>query len=310
MVIHSQALLSLWQQVAAISHPDHPFLDKDYSPSTQMPAADYTAWVAERLASSDWESIQELLGYLNSQHIITAANETFNRFSLPSFLVVGRELDAEIRAIILLSLRIPWMGLESNRVHLMRELLTHSLAANSFHALPDDQAGNPETIYYHPKGIAALMASFPVTFRACVALSIERIYSDSEFFRADMAGHYSLRQYGLSVSDNEAMLDTCGVFSPASDLSEIAWRLRKNELATIATHCEIDFKKSETKEKMVGRLIEIEAAQSLIQSYAPAHLVQINPALVADFRLWREDLKLAAKIALRIIPQDDEFLRK
>ena len=75
MKVHSTILNSLVEDVGALFHPEHPFLDRAYSPSTLMPACDLTPYVAEMLEVDDVDGIKELWSYISVDSSFTLLND-------------------------------------------------------------------------------------------------------------------------------------------------------------------------------------------------------------------------------------------
>lgn len=190
-------LKKLRRRVAPFTHPQHPFLDKDYSPSSRMPAADYTDWVAARLSKKDWTSIRDLLTHLNDSATITALERSLRRYAPPEFLICKPALLHEIRAVNLLCLRIPLIGHASNRSHLSRDLLAHVLSCHPFEMRPTEK--HKSVVSHSPGALSLSLARYPVTFRSALAAGM---LPD---------GDYLLRQYGLSSAENERWLDETGI---------------------------------------------------------------------------------------------------
>src|SRR5205823_2923618 len=113
--IRSPAVSRLWSEVKAIAHPKYPFLDACYSPSSNMPCADFTLWVANRLAANDWTSIDELLGFMTYKDKIAAIRKTFHDYDFGRFIDADAALLELLKAAAILVYRIDWMGHESGR---------------------------------------------------------------------------------------------------------------------------------------------------------------------------------------------------
>lgn len=54
----------IYREINSICHPNYPFLSKSYSPSTRMPACDFTPYVTDFLAEGKLDALTELWGYL------------------------------------------------------------------------------------------------------------------------------------------------------------------------------------------------------------------------------------------------------
>src|SRR5438046_332977 len=117
----SSALAQLWNEVGRISHPDYPFLDPLYSPGSLMPAADFSPWVAARIALGDWDSILEMLHFIGTDDQVTALRRTFQSYDFGRFIEADAALLSELQAIAILTYRIPRTGHEDNRLSLLAE---------------------------------------------------------------------------------------------------------------------------------------------------------------------------------------------
>lgn len=55
------ALQEFKRQIKGLGDPEHPFLDKDYSPSSRVPCTDFVPFIAERLKADDLESVRYVM---------------------------------------------------------------------------------------------------------------------------------------------------------------------------------------------------------------------------------------------------------
>lgn len=105
MKVHSAILNSLVEDVGALFHPEHPFLDRAYSPSTLMPACDLTPYVAEMLEVDDIDGIKELWSYISVDSSFTLLNDIMS-VKVPVGLDISDAAVAEIKAAYILSSRM------------------------------------------------------------------------------------------------------------------------------------------------------------------------------------------------------------
>lgn len=56
-----EALQEFERQIEGLGDPEHPFLDKDYSPSSRVPCTDFVPFIAERLKAHDLESVRYVM---------------------------------------------------------------------------------------------------------------------------------------------------------------------------------------------------------------------------------------------------------
>jgi hypothetical protein len=103
MSFQNPEVAELFEQVKPWSHPDYPFLDARYSPSSRMPAIDYTPCVASWLQYQKNDAVRELLGFLMGEDSI---RDTVidNWLGTPLVMWLGLPIEAvyEIHAIGLL----------------------------------------------------------------------------------------------------------------------------------------------------------------------------------------------------------------
>lgn len=57
----NQALKEFKRQIEGVGNPEHPFLDKNYSPSSRVPCTDLVPFIAERLKVGDLESVRHVM---------------------------------------------------------------------------------------------------------------------------------------------------------------------------------------------------------------------------------------------------------
>lgn len=115
-MIETPAVTQLWEQVRDWSHPEHPFLDPEYSPDSLMPACDFTLWIRDRLLEGDAESIRGLLSYISIESgAWWSVVDSFLTWSVPGF--AGAQ-EAELRAAMLLCYR---MGFANEMRHLRHD---------------------------------------------------------------------------------------------------------------------------------------------------------------------------------------------
>ena len=105
MKVHSAILNSLVEDVGALFHPEHPFLDRAYSPSTLMPACDLTPYVAEMLEVDDIDGIKELWSYISVDSSFSLLNDIMS-VKVPVGLDISGAAVAEIKAAYILSSRM------------------------------------------------------------------------------------------------------------------------------------------------------------------------------------------------------------
>lgn len=218
--LQTKEVKRLWAATKEISHPKFAFLDKGYSPSSRMPAMDFTPWIANRIAAKDWKAIRELLAILDDEVTAQKMEAITNRFQAPDFLEAPALLFDELKATLILSSRIKWMGADVNRKHLRDLLRKHVFACHPFTVLPVDKPGLRQGFAYSPGFLATSLARYPVTFRICVEESLKHGRRKNGTLRVSDSGGYILSQYGESRDENRKHFAACKLF--VDDLTELS----------------------------------------------------------------------------------------
>ena len=288
----SAALAALYDEIAEISHPEHPFLDKSYSPGSYMPAADFSPWIASMRSRQDNGAIDELLGYLAYQTQGQAVRKTMSAIDLKRLVRGDDEFLNELWAVLFLGYRYIETGHESNRISLLRETISQSLASWRFELVAEsiphliegankfirkrnrENSASPDPLLDsgyltslavpEVSSVGELVRRFPVTFRACVSYSIQRGSPVVGCIRPQLGGHYGLRQFGLSAEFNRTHFATAEFFRPPEDVRALAERMKKDELQGIAAAASLPVKKSAKKEELVALLLSDEKAKELV----------------------------------------------
>lgn len=324
----SAAVTDLYSQIADISHPEYPFLDRSYSPGSYMPAADFSPWLASRQRQQDRVAIEELLNYLAYSSHAQAVLKTISALDLRRFIRGSDALMDELWAVTFLGYRYIETGQASNRTALLRELYTHTLAcwpfefvedavpyllegANKFirkqnRALKDVRAPEPEidSIYLTGLSVPAVsrfgedLQRYPVTFRAMIRYSLERGSPVLGCIRPQLGGHYGLRQFGLSADLNLRFLGSCSCFQAPEDLRALALRLKKEVLLEIGALTGIALRKSAKKDDLVALLMADEKARQLVGQQGMGEFVQVVPEFRPSFDAWQGRVLALDKIAL------------
>lgn len=324
----SPAVTALFSESEDLCHPEYPFLDRSYSPGSYMPAADFSPWIAARRKERDAAGIEELLGYLAYATHAKAVQKTMAGLDVRRFIKGDDALLNELWAVMFLGYRYIETGHESSRIALLREIIAHTLAcwpfeliedgvphllegANKFirqqnRAMKDVRPPAPllDSAYLGALNVSPVsrfgeeLRTFPVTFRAMIAYSIQRGSPVIGCIRPQLGGHYGLRQFGLSTELNRRRLATSQFFRPPDDLHGLALRLKKDELQEIATTTGLVFKKSAKKDDLVALLLANDHAKGLLGQRSAGELIQLVPEYRPSFDSWQTRVVGLQQIAL------------
>lgn len=319
------AVGALFNEVAKISHSEHPFLDREYSPSTLMPAADFAPWIANMRLQRNEAAIDELLTYLTYPPQLVALKKTMAAANLRRYIRGDDRLIEELWAVFCLAFRASAHGADSSRVHLLEELLTHSLASWPFEVVADSiphlvaganaiirkrqrdgvndaplLAGDSFTPGQLPpvSSVGERLQSFPVTFRACVTYSVQRGSPVVGCIRPQLDGHYGLRQFGLARDQSIVHFAAAEFFQTPDDLASLADRLKKDDLLAVAGNAGILAKKSAKKEELIALLLADAKGRELVALRGKSELVQVRASARAAFDQWELRVRRAHAVAL------------
>lgn len=255
------ALLALWEEVREWSHPDCPFLDRSYSPTSRMPAIDYTLWIRDRLLADDVDSIRQLMGYLeNGSKVWQKQVEDFCRWRIAAF-EEQPILEAELRASMMLCYRKGFQNLPFQ----WKRIWSAVLAAHAAPALESD--------------LAVKMRLCSPTLRLVLANCWLR--NERQVFRVDWSLGYGDREYGCSGAWNEHYGEWLAVFeSPTVETPFPKNLLTKEALVAEAAALGIELDAKVKKDVM---LAEVAKHPQLMASLWEKH--------GTGFLKWKESAK-------------------
>lgn len=323
----SPALRRLWTDVRGVSHAQFPFLDREYSPNSLIPATDYSSWVAERISEGDWNAIWELLGFISAPTEVDAIRQTLPSLNFGRFVQGQSALSNHLLAVAIVAYRVQDAQDGRNRLWLLHDLYAEILASHPFEVQPDAvefllEGGNKAIRRINREGlgikrlmltadglaggnippvskVGELLGSYPVTFPACIDYSMDRgARNVGSAFRPDPSGHYGLRQFGLCSEWTARYFAECGFFGPPTDVGAIAGRLNKEQLLAVASQAGVAAAKTWKKIQLTEALMDNPAARALLAARVPADLIEVRPVWADAFEAWRARVKALGGLAL------------
>jgi hypothetical protein len=132
----------LYEEIRDWCHPDYPFLDRNYSPGSNMPATDFTAYVTTWLAGGREDAIAELWEYLTYQGDASrvALRKALN-VNLPSWIQLSDTARHELHAIYILTMRATMCSNNQNIASVGAWLAATTLACRQLSLPPDYDCG-------------------------------------------------------------------------------------------------------------------------------------------------------------------------
>ncbi|MEZ5386197.1 MAG: hypothetical protein R3F13_11845, partial [Prosthecobacter sp.] len=276
------ALESLWEQVRDWSHPEHPFLDPLYSPSSLMPACDFTLWVRDRLLDGDDQSVRLLMCYIGTElSLWTRQLEGFFTWRVPGYEGV---VEAELRAVMLLCYRYAWVHDFRHLVFDWPRLWRVVLAAQRQETEFDSR-----------------IAVVPPTTRLVVVDSATRGVGDG-LRRMPWTLGYGDRCYGNNAKWNVSFVDWLGCYTlPPPSVPFPPTMVNRDELRALAAACGITLV-SKSKKAMMVEVATHEVLVAALWKEHGADLVVWADVSRCDALLWikhaDDQLPLAQSLAL------------
>jgi hypothetical protein len=133
---------NLYDEIQPWCHDEYPFLDRNYSPGSNMPAIDFTPHVAAWLTEGREEAIAELWSYLTySDDACRLALRSALRCQLPSWIKLSESALHELHAIYILTLRAAMCSNLRNPESVSAWLAATTLGCRQLGLAPDYDRG-------------------------------------------------------------------------------------------------------------------------------------------------------------------------
>jgi len=306
----------LYEQIGGWCHSDFPFLDRKYSPGSNMPAIDFTFYIANWLAGGRESAIEELWGFLTPQGDSSryALRKALN-INLPSWIQIPDAARYEFHAIYILTMRAALCSNYQNIANVGGLLAATTLACHQL-CLSDFEREDWEPRLYkivrseldtnswlgneHGKDkgstLALEKAMSPLGVTEVVAEKFKLIPPMARFVVYDYVyrgwGHgvlryglyYEQREYGCGAESNQYYVEWLGFFGQPSDSANVPTALTKDILREALAKQGIEIKKNGTKKEM------IEKAQS-IPGLLSTLIAQAYPEQRALLSEWESGVK-------------------
>lgn len=232
----------LYRSIAQWSHPEYPFLDKSYSPSSNAPATDYTLAIANWLQSGRIDAIEELW-YCIAPSGVASEQILMNglRASIPPQLNLPPHVQAELRAVFLLTLRAQFVIFRWS-TDIGIEVAASVLACYPVQIVkPGEQRSEPGEATKMLREVAPMVRV--VTYR---------YFADSwHIGRLNLNLSYDDRMYGCGREPNRVALEKLGFFGPPTDVVDVPAAVTKDILRTELESAGFQFSKGDTRKQLI-----------------------------------------------------------
>jgi len=289
-------------------HPSEPLYDAVYSPSSRMPATDFSPWIIHMFKTGRPADVVKLvsrfIGMPNSAERLVA---TTIQTPYESYLDGDETFFRELRSTMLvLSMRGSVKGTthtiilrDSLFVHRFRikpqyqdkafKLLQRFINQNNrqymgftpskeiFDYPPDDPTENP---------VFAWLKQVPASVRCHFITTLDWMLDrGNSAISLQRTTDYTLREFGINITDSCRWLRESGYFSPPDDLLCIAKCISAEDLPQVLAACRAEFNPRSPKKKIIEKVQSIPEAVEALKAHARSHeLVCLSPA-AKDFSL-------------------------
>ena len=271
----TQEVAQLYEKVKGCCHPEHPFLDANYSPGSCAPAVDFTSIIAEWIRNGKEEAISELWSFLSYEGQASAyALQKALKVRMPSWVKLSETAQSELKAIYLLTLRAK-MILPQDISAVSACLAATTLACRQMEIDPAFsekllKATRPEigpnSILQRvedgaksavAKALSSIGAAEPAALKLKVVPPMARAVV-FDFFQRDW-GHgkfrfdlyWDHRMYGCGRKWNQYYVEGLGFFCPPTDNAAVPAVVTKDLLMQAFEQKGIPCKKTTTRKAMI-----------------------------------------------------------
>ena len=322
MMFKTDGIRALWEEVGDLSHPDYPFLDRNYSPSSCMPVCDLTPYVADFILQNDWEALNELWSYIGRSDKTISPSILAD---LPDGLGLTEYARAELCAAYLLTSRMAndngvafvggdvvstilstrnvdvdsaclaqWQSflrceLEDMKSRDCPELDVEEKVNDSWAALLQGTA--------RCENFANLMKSIPPMVRITLADAIRSAQSNPPYDslydkRLHFGNDYGHRVYGCSETIGRSYAQALDILRhPRVEEIGITSKVTKNELLQALTAQGINPPKNSKRENLIRLAEDVPGLLQHIQDQCEPDLLVIRLDLQAESKVWADRTK-------------------
>jgi len=238
----NREVAELYRSIAQWSHPEYPFLDKSYSPSSNAPATDYTLAIADWLQNARIDAIKEFWLYIApsgvaSERILMSGL----RATVPEQLRLPERVENELRAVFLLSLRAEF-------VHFRFYTPVAIDVAASVLACYPSHLSKPGGAYTEAREATKMLREVAPMVRVVVY----KYFTDSwHVGRLNLNLGYDDRMYGCGREPNRVAIEKLGFFGPPTDAVDVPVAVTKDLLRAQLESAGFQFNKSDTRKRMI-----------------------------------------------------------
>lgn len=276
MKFSTTEVAQLHEAVRDWCHPQHPFLDPNYS--TAMPAIDFTAVVADWLQAGRIEPVAELWAWIagddeSSRYALRKAL----RADLPDWICLSTAARHEIKAIHILTMRAALSGAPEAMSSVAAELAASALACRELQIDPaysDTLAKatraelNPNSVlgsrYDKAEGTrlaieaatSPLGEAEPAAAKLKVVPPMARLVVSDFLSRGWGSGlrftlYYDHRRYGCGEGWNQRFIEWLDFFAPPDDDADVPNAVTKEILRAALIESGTTSPKSATRKRMI-----------------------------------------------------------
>ena len=320
------------------AHPEHHFLDAQYSPGSNAPAVDLTGFVTDCLMNNNIAPIKELWSFITPTNVASDRMlYTSMAVDFPDWLQISETSKAELRAINILVARCAFctnqdisrlacqlaasviacrqLIVPPEQMDLLYRLTKPEMTADSFLGSQHGVKKGTEIALataMSPLGDAAPCAdkikSIPPIPRLVVHDFLTRTWGHG--LRYDL--YYGERMYGCGKEHNQIFVEWLGFFTTPSSNEKVPSSVTKEKISIFLQDRGITFKKSATRKALL-ELIQPDPlmTRDLFLAHAPESRV-IAPEWETSVKAWSDRMKMIEAVGggvLKLLAQQSLYVK-
>jgi hypothetical protein len=328
-------IAQLYEEIGCWSHPEHPFLDPNYSLESNAPAVDLTPFLTTWIATGREDAISELWGFLTYRQEASFSDFALRdalyvlqkvlKAQLPSGVQLSHTAQHELHAICILSLRAHYQDMSRVGKRLAattlacRQMTLDPTFANELNRLVLSELRDEESDDFDSTNefdeTARLAVETVLSPLGMAESASERLKAVPpmarcvvyDYIRSGREGslrfglNYEDRMYGCGLESNQQYVDWLGFFGSPDDNGCVPFAVKKEILIDALKERGIECKPNATRKAMLEQARKIPGLLSgLISRHCPQQR-QLLPQWKESVNDWARRVQRVELVAAALI---------
>lgn len=284
--VESPALMQLWDEVGIWSHQAFPFRHSAYSPSSLMPAIDYSLWIRDCLIKGEIGAVIELLSFLKPRYP-EWDNLVDMILSVPLLTGDNPMFEAELRGVM---------------------LLCHRAGEPDLATLWPSYWASVISVYSSEEAFSVTLRGLPPSFRIMVLESWKRS-NNRHWLSVPYDLWYGDRRFGCRGEWNKHYADQLGLYTSPDLDTPLPQFITKHMIAAAALRHGVIVDGSMKKSEMVDVVRKAPAILTDLWSQCSEPLVIWNKSQKLAVERWANNHESCLALASKMIAEVSGILR-